>query len=627
MKKILTLLSVLAVIALFAGCSLVPVTVDNETQQPAVTDLFNFDGLDYVEGEVLVKVVNDVQLNALTKNAIVLKEWSNLGWVLVSVPAGETTISYIEKLRRESGIFLAQPNLRYEIDPIAGETINGIMGDNEINATSPAARYSSQWGFENINAEAAWDITTGDSNVIVAIVDTGVQVDHPEFSDKVFIDAYDTTTQLSGENNMHDLNGHGTHVAGIAADNGSTGKIAGVAWDCPILPVRVEDDQGSIFTTYLIEAMTYLGDYAADHPEYRIVANMSIGGRGYNFAFKDAIDYAFDNGILLVTSAGNDSKRIISYPSAYNGVVSVAASTPYDIRADFSTQGWWNSVAAPGVEILSTYITDDYTNLQGTSMASPFVTGAAALLLSKDSNLTPLEVKNQIEMTARGEGFNEQLGYGILDIEALLGALQPMQYSSLNVTTNIISDDVYLGYGVISVFNSNGKLIGFGTTGESGNYLFNAIKPDDYTVTLSYYDEYTNDYFVDTDTVTVVADQEAVVNFTAPIPVDVIKTSVYSEDISNPEGYRQIPITIAQEGSYEFVTSFYNENCDTEMYLYDDDDNLIAYNDDYQEMYSRILMNLQSGDYVVYIQDFSSSGIPNDPLNCHFEIYSVEVSY
>ncbi len=227
---------------------------------------------------------------------------------------------------------------------------------------------------------------------------------------------------------------------------------------------------------------------------------MSLSGRGYSFFFKDAIDYAFEAGVLLVAASGNDSKRVLSYPSAYNGVVSVAASTGQDGKAKFSNSGFWNSVAAPGVRILSAYPTyetpagqEPYVELQGTSMASPHVCGAVALLLSRYPNLTPLELINQLEATARpgqyGDGFSEELGYGIINCEALLGDLQPMRYGGLRVETNIAGPaEDSVQYGLITVYDESGRMVYFGATGEDGNHNFNAMLAGTYTVTLSFED-------------------------------------------------------------------------------------------------------------------------------------------
>jgi subtilisin family serine protease len=248
------------------------------------------------------------------------------------------------------------------------------------------------------------------------------------------------------------------------------------------------DSDYTIWTSYLTDAMLHLGDYAEAHPEKRIVANMSIGGRGYSFAFKDAIDYAAERGVLLVTSAGNDYMRVISYPGAYNGVVTVAASTPWNEKADFSTMGWWNSVAAPGVNIYSTVTGGGYESWQGTSMASPFVCGAAALLLSQYPELSTVELKNQIEQTAQGSGFTEELGYGVIDAAAILGELRPMAYGALKVKTNLVlEDEDDESYGVITVFSSDGVLKAYGTTGMDGSHTFHALQPGDYTVTVAFY--------------------------------------------------------------------------------------------------------------------------------------------
>lgn len=631
MKKILSLLWILMVATIFAGCSLVPTAspVEQQVQPPKVANLFNFDGLEYKEGEVLVKTLTPSALLNVTKaGSTLLKEWPELGWALISVPANETTLSYIDKLQKEAGIVLAQPNLRYTIDPIQSKpVVDPAMGEITPAAISTTLFYPYQWGFKNINAEPAWDITTGSSDVVVAIVDTGVQVNHDEFVNKTFVDPIDVTTGLTGLANMYDLNGHGTHVAGIAADDGATGYMSGVAWNCPIMPIRVEDDFGYIFTNYLIDAMYYLGDWAFNNPTKRVVANMSIGGRGYNFAFKDAIDYAFDKGVLLVTSAGNDTKRIVSYPSAYNGVVSVAASTPYDAKASFSTEGWWNSVAAPGVEILSTVPDSNFEFMQGTSMASPFVTGAAALLLSHNPTLTPLQVKNQIEMTARGSGFTEALGYGILNLEALLGPVQPMQYGSLDVRTNImsVSPDLWVGVGLITVFDDMGNLAGFGTTGNYGNYAFKALKPGTYNVNVTYYDHFSQSQYYQSAAVNVAIDQPAVVDFTFNVPQSVNRTAFFNENLEiTQEPFGQgFQITIAEPGFYEFITSPYLYTCDTVLYLLDNANNILTSNDDHLDQYSYIGVNLLPGTYVVVVQDFEA----DDPLYCNLSMYNTVITY
>lgn len=615
MKKLLTLLSILTVVALFTGCSFLPgLTPVNKNVNAPQVDLFNYDNVNYQADQVLVQVDSSVNLSKMmaAQDSQVLKSWSQIGWAAVKVPAGETALSFIKKLKAQPGVLMAEPNMEYQLNEVAAPT--GEM-------------YSQQWGFQNIHAEDAWQITTGSDKVIVAIVDTGVDMTNGEFEGKTFIDYWDATV---GKKQMYDWNGHGTHVAGIAADDGRTGKIAGVAWDCPILPIRVENDEGHIYTTYLIDAMLWLADYMQNKPDYRAVANMSIGGRGYNFAFKDAIDYAIDAGVQLIVSAGNDSKRVPQYPSAYNGVIAVAASTPYDTKASFSTMGWWNSVAAPGVGIISTISTDvdpyGYASMQGTSMASPYVTGAAALLLSHYPTLTPLQIKNQLEQTARGTGFSEALGYGIIDTKAMLGDIKPMQYGSLDVQTTILSteDTGWLGTGVVTVFNQDEQLVGFGTTGLNGNHIFHAMKPGTYTVNVSYYNMYKEAYDIQTSKeVTVTAEQTTDLNVTITVPTKVTRTIFRAaEALDGSVASKDITVTIENAGYYEFVTSKNTVLCDTIITLTDEEGNILAENDDNTDQYSRIGGNLEPGTYTITVADFNKKSV-----NCLFTVYSVSVTY
>ena len=618
MKKLLTVLSLVLVVALFAGCSFLPsFTAVKKVNNPQAVDLFNYDGVKYQDDQVLVRVSSNVNVEKLmqAQGSKVLQEWKQIGWAAVSVPQGETALSFIKKLKKQQGILMAEPNMEYNL--------------NDADPTVPAAaRYSEQWAFKNLNAEAGWKITTGDSNTIVTIIDTGVDMKHPEFADKTFIDYWDATVNAK---QMKDLDNHGTHVAGIAADNGRNGQIAGVAWDCPILPIRVKNDDGKIYTSYLISAMIWIADWIDAHPEYRTVVNMSIGGRGYNFAFKDAIDYAYDAGVLLICSAGNDGKRVPQYPSAYNGVVAVAATTPYDTKATFSTIGWWNSVAAPGVQILSTVSQDNitnngviYQNMQGTSMATPYVTGSAALLLSHNKYLTPLQLKNQIEQTARGNGHTEEFGWGVTDIAAMLGDLKPMYYGSLYVDTNIISNDElgWIGTGVVTAFDTDNNLVGFGTTGEKGNYFFQAIKPGKYTVNVTYYDMYKDAYEVKTVETNVAQGQTTSIKVNVGLPTSIDRTNIFTHTYAGEVATVDVPVTIAEDGIYEFITSMNQQKCDTIITLKNAQGEVIAQNDDFMDNYSRILLNLKAGEYTLTAADFNE-----DALWAVLDINKLAVTY
>ena len=629
MKRYSILLAILLGITLLSGCfsplslseikgrlNPTPVT-SHTTSDPAP---IKYDNVPHNMNQVLVRIDHAYKAHLgaflLKSGSAILNEWSEIGWVMVSVPANETTLSYIAKLRKVAGVSWAEPNMEYEL-----HTVPTVIG------------YDEQWGHQNINSEEAWDITTGSPDVIVAVVDTGVQTTHPEFVSKTFVGTYNAVDKGT---DVTDNNGHGTHVAGIAADDGRTGLIAGVAWDSPIMPVRVMNDAGEIVTSYLIEAMLYLANYADEHPDVRIVANMSIGGRGYSYAFKDAIDTAAASGVLLVTSAGNDYKRIIGYPSCYNGVLDVAASTPYNRKTDFSTIGPWTSVAAPGDTIFSTYKGSSFANMSGTSMASPFACGVAALVLAEHSALTPLELKNQLEQTAQGTSFSEELGYGVINAAAAVGELKPMIYGSLDVTTNIISTPAtgWLGVGVISVYDGSGLLRGFGTTGANANYLFHALKPGAYRVQVVYFNAFEGQYEIQSTTATVASGTTVTADFDFDVPTSVVATSKahYNIDQSTePEGeqyYFEVDFEVTEAGTYDFVTSSSGTALDTAITLYDSEGNELAYNDDHEDghNFSRIIINLLPvGTYSVYVENWDPEKEPI--LICNLGINSLVVTY
>ncbi len=478
------LLCFVAMVFLVACSSFSPAG-ENDSPLPAMGKP-SYEGLAYSDEQILVRYNCREELSDYLSdhNSQIIETFAAIDWALITVPADKTALAFVDELEEQNIVLMAEPNLRWELPEPAGADYR----QEPVVSESDPADYGRLWGMPFINADKAWESTTGDENVIIAIIDTGLDLEHPEFLAHTIIAPHNGTDD-GWTGGVKDVHGHGTHVAGTAAANGRSEKLAGVAWDCPIMPIRVMDIDGFIETNYLIDAMLYVADYVLANPHYRAVVNMSIGGRGYSYSFKDAIDYAQEAGVLLVAAAGNDYKRVISYPAAYNGVVSVAAVDPQGQETEFSSRGFWNSVAAPGIRIWSaipTYATgvyQPYAEMAGTSMAAPHVCGAAALLLSQDSTLTPLAIKNQLEETARpgfyGEGFNEKVGYGILDVEALLGPLAPMKYGSLKVETDVV-------YGLVTIFDDAGNMRYFGATGNNKDHNFHAVLPGRYTVTLSY---------------------------------------------------------------------------------------------------------------------------------------------
>jgi len=261
----------------------------------------------------------------------------------------------------------------------------------------------SLWGMEKINPEPAWDVSTG-LGVRIAIVDTGIRYsgnqansvpDHEDLADHVLNPPdnwpNETFDLAEGDNIPNDEDGHGTHVAGTAAAVGDNGTgVVGVAFNAQIIPIKVLDgNETELPYSRLIQAISLAQVADAD------VINMSLVGKYLSKALHEAIQQAFSSGIVLVASAGNygNDKRI--YPAAYPEVISVGATTPSDARTSFSNFGEWVDIAAPGVGIRSTWNSSPsaYWELNGTSMASPHVAGAAGLLLSYQPSLSPEEIR------------------------------------------------------------------------------------------------------------------------------------------------------------------------------------------------------------------------------------------
>lgn len=246
-------------------------------------------------------------------------------------------------------------------------------------------RYESQWALPKIEADKAWDIAKGSHDVVVAVIDTGVDYTHEDLVENIWINPNPEAEDKHGFNFVNntpspmDDHGHGTHCAGVigAAHNGV--GIAGVNAHVSIMGVKFLSARGSGTTDNAIRSIIYAVDNGA-----HILSN-SWGGGAYSEALKEAIEYARDKNVLFVAAAGNSNTTRLSYPASYEveNVISVASSMQNDRRSFFSNYGVPHvHIAAPGSSILSTVLNNRYSNMSGTSMATPYVSGAAALLLS-----------------------------------------------------------------------------------------------------------------------------------------------------------------------------------------------------------------------------------------------------
>lgn len=231
-----------------------------------------------------------------------------------------------------------------------------------------------QYGPQVIQAPGAWDITTGTPAVKIAVVDTGVQPDHPDLAGKML----PGRDYVDGDGVAQDGNGHGTHVAGIAAAATDNGRgIAGMAPRAAILPVRVLGNDGDGSMAAVANGIVYAANQGAQ------VINLSLGAPVSATTLANAVQYAWDRGSVLVAAAGNDSSSAAHYPANYPNVIAVASTNRYDARSSSSNYGRWVEVAAPGEDILSTYPGGYYAYMSGTSMAAPHVAGLAALLAAQ----------------------------------------------------------------------------------------------------------------------------------------------------------------------------------------------------------------------------------------------------
>ncbi len=277
---------------------------------------------------------------------------------------------------------------------------------NEVNDTF---YQSYQWNLPAVGTEEGWNITKGSKKVKIAVVDTGVDLDHPDLSGRL-VNGYNV---LDPKSPPEDDNGHGTHVAGIiSADSNNGVGVAGITWFNPIIPVKVMNAKGQGGSFDIAQGIRWAVDNGAN------VINLSLGNYQPSTVMEDAIKYAIKKDVVVISAAGNDNTSQTSYPAAFPGVLGVAAVDYNGNRAQFSNYGDYVDVAAPGVDIPSTYANGKYAALSGTSMAAPHVTALAGLIRSINPKLKSKEVLNMITHNTQKSSQtlpNPYYGNGIID--------------------------------------------------------------------------------------------------------------------------------------------------------------------------------------------------------------------
>ncbi|MBU1061642.1 MAG: S8 family serine peptidase, partial [Candidatus Omnitrophica bacterium] len=385
----------------------------------------------YVQGEIIIKFNSKTTgsersvLNLIHGTAVSYTSPSS-GIAILKIPSHRTVPEMVDVYKNVPIIEYAEPNY------IAYACLQ-----------PEDAFYKYQWHMDNsenggINMEEAWDIETGNPNVIVAVLDTGVAYEDylgtyyqaPDLADTSFVPGYDF---VNDDEHPNDDEGHGTHVTGTIAQSTDNGiGVAGVAFDCSIMPVKVLDSFGAGTYTNIAEGIYFATDNGAD------IINLSLGGDYPATVLENALAYAYNAGVTIICASGNDgSEDTVSYPARYDDYCIAVGATGYDEMPTFySNRGHSLDLVAPGGDISVDQDGDGYVDgvlqqtfgttfddwgywfYEGTSMAAPHVSGVAALLIANGIATTPYEVRTVLQSTAedKGEiGWDSNYGYGIVD--------------------------------------------------------------------------------------------------------------------------------------------------------------------------------------------------------------------
>lgn len=389
-----------------------------------------------IAGEVLVKfkpqlTAQGVPQLHLLAGATLLESAPQGGWLRLRVEPGREA-EMIAHLQARGDVAAATPNYQ----------VYAVGSPNDLD-------FAQQWGLNNtgqtggspdadIDAPEAWDIYAGSDNVTVAVIDTGVDLDHPDLQANL-VTGYNfvNNTTLADDDNSH-----GTHAAGISAAVGNNALgVSGVSWRAKIMPLKILTAQGSGSLFDLAQAIYYATDNGAK------VINMSLGATcsGVDWSsVTDAVDYAVGQGVLLVASAGNSGTNTVLCPAGLEGVLAVGASNSLDQRWGGSNYGSGLAVVAPGDTIYSTTPGGSYGYKTGTSMSGPYVAGLAALVWSLNPAMTADQLQEIILTTSDDlgdPGWDPYFGYGRINAWRAVDAasLQLPETQTIFLSAEILS--------------------------------------------------------------------------------------------------------------------------------------------------------------------------------------------
>jgi subtilisin family serine protease len=398
---------------------------------------FRVEGPRYAPAQVLVRFKPEVTtqlVNATLSryDAKKIKRIARLNLYQVRIPNRVTVEEMAHALSQNPNVVYAGPNYCARIMVTPNDTLFQYQyalnntGQEIGSPGSPSGRSKA-----DIKATAGWEETKGTEETIIAILDSGVDFEHPDIMNKIVSRGRDFA---NNDWDATDDNGHGTYVAGIAAaDTNNNEGIAGVAWNCKILPVKVTDDEGTAWYSDLIDGILWAADNGAH------VINLSLGGDAGDDSLLEALRYAHEKGLVIAAATGNDNTSVL-YPAAYDAYCLAVAATDYD-----DARTWWScygpevDVAAPGERVLSLvptwYWGPDYLPYafgSGTSSSTPHVAGLAALIKSLKPWLTADQIMDVIRYSSddvnSGEhsGKDVYIGYGRINMEK---ALVPIKIS------------------------------------------------------------------------------------------------------------------------------------------------------------------------------------------------------